>query len=217
MHVYALIHQAAIDLVLPRGIAQALETISCGQMAAVVEPGLALEPLQADDTKLLEAVLAHDRVIRELFLQTTVLPLRFTAFPERESLLADLQTNQQTYLETLARLRGRAEYAVKFEALPTAIEPVDPNLTGKAYFLAKKQHYQGQQRQQELQDTELNALIATISQHYPVATQPSLQQIYILAEQNNPAKLEAQLAQLSLQASHWRLTWGEPLPPFHFV
>lgn len=217
MHVYALIHRAAIDLALPRGVDQVLETISCGQLAAVVESGLALEPLQADDTKLLEAVLAHDRVIRELFLQTTVLPLRFTAFPDRESLLADLQTNQQTYLNTLTRLQGQAEYAVKFAARPIALEPVAPNLTGKAYFLAKKQHYQAQQRQQEQADAEFKALTAAIDHHYPVTIQPNSQQIYILAKQNSSALLEKQLSHLSSQASCWHLTVGEALPPFHFV
>ncbi len=216
MHVYALCHAAA-TLVLPSGVAQPLQMIQQGDLAAIAEPDLELATLQQDDDRLLHAVLVHDRVIRELFQQTTVLPLRFTAFPTLEDLRSDLQTHESTYLETLTRLVGKAEVTLKF--VPKAIpEPgISPELKGKDYFLAKKQQYQAQQQQQTLQTQELQQLLQAIAQQYPISTPADAEHVHILVNQNNIERFQAAIAPLIAQSPQWEFTLSELLPPFHFV
>ncbi|MDX2228578.1 MAG: GvpL/GvpF family gas vesicle protein [Leptolyngbyaceae cyanobacterium bins.349] len=217
MHVYALLHSSMTTLTLPAGVAAPLHRIVHEQIAAVVEPDLRLDELQQDDAILLQAVLAHDRVIRELFLQTTVLPLRFTSFPTLPDLMADLQTNQQAYLATLTRLTGQVELTLKFEPVTIEEQPIGADLKGKDYFLAKKQQYQTQQQQRELQDEELTRIVQAIAHLYPISVQPDSRHVHVLVSQNKLAVLHEQLTKLKQTSTLWRCSIGEPLPPFHFV
>ncbi|MDX2241280.1 MAG: GvpL/GvpF family gas vesicle protein [Leptolyngbyaceae cyanobacterium bins.302] len=216
MHVYAILHRSAA-LTLPEGVLSPLQSVVEGQLAAVVEPDLALVELQQDDAGLLQAVLAHDRVIRELFAQTTVLPLRFNTFPALNELIADLQTNQKTYLNQLAQLDGQAEFTLKLSPVEISEGSIAPNLKGKEYFLAKKQHYQEQQRQEELRVQEFNLIVQAIVQQYLAVAQPDSNQICILAQKQQYDGLQRQITDLQEQMNYWELHLGDALPPFHFV
>lgn len=216
MHVYALV-SSTTTLALPMGVVNPLQLITQGELAAVVEPDLTLEVLQEQDTALLQAVLAHDRVIRELFRQTTVLPLRFTSFPTMAELTTDLQTNQQTYVQTLTRLQGKAEYPIKFVPIEIEEPSISPALKGKDYFMAKKQSYQAQQQQREQQTQELEQLLQAIAAQYLVVKPPDIQQVYILADKTNFFELHEWVNASQQQTTLWNLHLGEAFPPFHFV
>ncbi len=77
IYVYALLVPTASPLVLPLGMERDIELVYSSGLAAIIEPEISLEAIQATDERLLQAVLNHDRVIRELFQQTPLLPLRF--------------------------------------------------------------------------------------------------------------------------------------------
>ena len=217
MHVYALLHRSAIALPLPEGVDAPLDGVVWEDVAAIVEPQLTLEALQADDVRLLQAVLAHDRVIRELFAQTTVLPLRFTSFPTEPDLLADLQANQHTYLATLERLQDKAEYVVK--GLPREYVPptLDATLKGRDYFLAKKQQYQSQTEYQIAQTQEWDVIRTAIAQHFAIVELPDTQQLCLLGDRHGQSQLQSEVQTLQSHLRTWDLQLGEPLPPFHFV
>ena len=77
LYTYAFLKTPTEKLKLPVGITNPVLLITSGTLSAVVEPEVCLDTLQNDEECLIQAVLCHDRVIYELFQQTTVLPLRF--------------------------------------------------------------------------------------------------------------------------------------------
>ena len=61
-----------------------------------------------------EAIVVHARVVSECFRTMTVLPFRFgTIFDSDEALRRAVRTNRKAFLETVARLRGKAEMHFK--------------------------------------------------------------------------------------------------------
>lgn len=217
MHVYALLNTPTTSLELPQGVVTSVQLVVHQQIAAAVEPDLTLEELQESDATLLQAILAHDRVIRELFQQTTVLPLRFMSFPSLEELIEDLTKHQKEYLERLGKLRGYAECILKLVPNEILENPIAPNLRGKDYFLAKKQqHLEHQQRIVE-QREEYDQILQAIAQHYPSQPNAESQQIRILVAQNSLEEMHRTLTGLQERYSEWQIMVEESLPPFHFV
>lgn len=218
MYTYAFLSTIPSDL--PEGFLGSLQIFSVEGLAALVEPGLAAESLPKNDQQLVQAVLSHDRVIREVFEQTTVLPLRFgTCFTSRQGLLEHLQANSAAYLAKLAELQDKAEYALKLTpiAFPEAV--IGAEVKGKDYFLAKKQIYQAQAAWQVAQQAELEALFEVAQQHLWVRGEADngIERIYLLGDRRSPPLLSASFKTWQLQAAHWELILEEPLPPYHFV
>ncbi len=226
VYTYAFLKIPASPLDLPAGIAGKVQlvagNVAGNSLAALVEPGLSLEEINSDDRPLMLAVMSHDRVIREVFRQTAVLPLRFgTYFVSVEDLLAHLLARQEEYLQQLERFAGKAEYMLKFIPVLPPVSEVPSEARGKQYFLVKKQRYQAQldfQTQQAAQWQEVQQLIA---QAYPDAVAggegSSHRAIYLLARRlEEPALLE-QLLVWQQVCSHWELQLGEPVPPYHFM
>src|SRR5208283_2441511 len=61
-----------------------------------------------------QSIVEHARVISECFRTLTVLPFRFgTIFDSDEALRRAVRANRKTFLETVARLRGKAEMHFK--------------------------------------------------------------------------------------------------------
>ncbi|MFM7425915.1 MAG: GvpL/GvpF family gas vesicle protein [Elainella sp.] len=222
MYTYAFLFNSGLLPELPEGIWGSLELIGADRLAALVEPGLSAEALQQSDRQLMQAVLSHDRVIQEVFQQTTVLPLRFgTYFISRQGLLDHLYANQQTYIDKLTQLQGKAEYVLKLNPLPFPEAAIAAETTGKDYFLAKKQRYQDQTSWQQQQQAELNRLTRLLETQYvwsraePDSTASTTERIYLLADGDR--SLQEQLPTWQQQCPSWELVLGEPLPPYHFV
>jgi Gas vesicle synthesis protein GvpL/GvpF len=191
-------------------------------LAALVEPDLAPASLQQNDKQLVQAVLSHDRVIRELFEQTTVLPLRFgTYFKTQQGLIEHLQTNRSEYLTRLEELHGKAEYALKLTPIAFVEPAIDEAVKGKEYFLAKKQIYQAQAAWQTEQQAELEALIEAIAQQYAQWVRgdadQGVERIYLLSDRQLEAELLVNLQTWQGRSERWELALGEALPPYHFV
>lgn len=204
------------------GIGDRVQVIRHGGVSALVEPDVCIESLENDDERLIQAVLSHDRVICELFHQTTVLPLRFgTTFLSTERLLTHLETQGQNYLNTLHQLQGKTEYSLNF--IPRTLEEpnVSPQVGGKQYFLAKKQRYKAQQDFQVMQEIEWENVVKLITQVYPSAiiTEPQeeKQRIYLLVDSANSSQLTEQFLAWQKACPRWELQLGEALPPYHFI
>ena len=100
VYVYGVCHCPATEVTTPLGLEQEIQIICVDQIAAIVEYGIDLEALQADDQRLLNAVLSHDRVVCDLFQQFTLLPIRFgTQLASTEKLREYISNEYQTYQE----------------------------------------------------------------------------------------------------------------------
>ncbi|MBW4513777.1 MAG: GvpL/GvpF family gas vesicle protein [Timaviella obliquedivisa GSE-PSE-MK23-08B] len=219
MYTYAFL--STIPSTLPEGIFSSLQIVAIHDLAALVEPDLAADSLQQDDQQLVQSVLSHDRVIRELFEQTTVLPLRFgTCFVSRQGLLEHLQANRAEYLTKLEELEGKAEYVLKLKPIAFPETEIGSTVKGKDYFLAKKQIYQAQAAWQLEQQQELEDLFEAIAQQYRwVRGEPDdgIERIYMLGDRQSEPLLPTSFKTWQLQSAHEDLRLGNPLPPYHFM
>lgn len=221
-YTYAFLNTPVADLELPLGISDRIFLIDNAGISAVVEVGVSLESIQNDDEKLTQAVLSHDRVICELFRQTTVLPLRFgTFFASKESLLTHLESHGEEYLKKLRQLNGKSEYILKFTP-QTPEEPTIANETGgKQYFLAKKQRFKTQQEFYNLQAAEWDNAVEEITEIYKsaivVKPENEAARIYICVSLEEENILVEQFITWQKACSRWELQLTEALPPYHFI
>lgn len=224
MYTYAFLSNSDIPLTcpLPEGISGSLQLVSVDGLAALVEPDLTLDSLQTTDDVLVQAVLCHDQVIREVFEQAPLLPLRFgTCFVSRQGLMEHLGSHSAEYLKKLTKLRGQAEYLLKLVPLTMPDLAIAPDLKGKHYFLAKKQHYQAQTEWQQQQQAELDKLLDTIALRFPnwTQTEPNdgVERIYVLSDRQDEVLLYDWVTSWQSLCPHWELNLGQALPPYHFV
>lgn len=222
MYTYAFLPNAIGLQNLPPGIAGSLQLIGTDQVVALVEPDLELAWIEQNDERLMQAVFSHDRVLREVFSQTTILPLRFgTCFISKAALLEHLHAHASTYQATLTRLRGKAEYTLKLTPIELPEEDSLSEATGRNYFLAKKQRYQVQMEYQQQQQEELQQIKAWVADGYPnlVYGNPhdGVERLYLLGDRQTESALLDHLIHWRSQSSRWELSLGEALPPYHFV
>jgi len=226
MYTYAFFNTPAAPLELPKGFESLLQIVNCGHLSALVESELSLETLKERDDLLMQVVLIHDRAIRELFHQTTVLPLRFgTCFVSLEGLQAHLSEHQGEYLEKLTRFAGKAEYVLKWIPVAQPTEPektaIDSSVQGREYFLAKKQRYQIQLTQQQQRAAEIQAVMRKIAETYPDIvpgeTQGKEERLYLLINRQEESLLLQNFQSWQMQCRHWEMQLEAALPPYHFL
>ena len=222
MYTYAFCQTPLAPLELPQGIAATVQVVTVDQVAAIVEPAVSLEPLQQDDTLLVQAALAHDRVVRSLCLQTTILPLRFgTCFSSLQGLSVHLETYQQAYLSQLAYLNGKAEYTLKLMPVEPPDAVIAPEIKGKNYFLAKKQQYQQQLSYQQQQQAAIGQIEQAVLQDYPeyCCSQDAagVKAMHLLVNRDREQQLCDFIQALQQQYPQLQLVLGAALPPYHFV
>ena len=222
-YVYAFLSLPASSLILPEGMKQKVELIGSEKLAVLVEPDISIEAIQKTDEQLLQAVLTHDRVVREVFEQTSLLPLRFgNAFDTVENIITHLQQYQEQYLATLSKLENQVEYTVSFSAIsaPASLEVTDAR--GKAYLLAKKKRFQEQQAFQTQQHQQWENICQLILQEYPKAVcknsiEGNVKQVHLLTNREAKILITQQLPTWQSNCSYWQVTLSQPLPPYHFV
>jgi hypothetical protein len=222
LYAYALCFTPPETLTLPTGIQGELAVITAGDLSAIAEFDVPIETLQADDRQLMAAVLHHDQVICQLFSQISLLPLRFgTCFTDPAAAASHLIAKGDTYRQRLQQLQNHGEYLLKATPMPITLPETDPDLKGRAYFLAKKQRLQDQTAAQVAQQQQLQTLWQQLEQHFRQTQagtpQDSTERFYLLAHSDQATTLEAHLATWQVQAPQWQLTLDGPLPPYHFV
>lgn len=205
------------------GIAGPIQLIRYEHLVAVVEPELDFEAMTADDERLMQAVLAHDRVLCNLFQSVTLLPLQFgTRFQSEAALVQHLVQHQDSYQTKLAQLQDQGEYLLKLvPGEPPAPPEPENNAKGREYFLAKKQRLQAQAEHQQQQHAELQSVISAIAQIYPhwCRSEPKdeVERIYLLVLRSEETALRHHCQTWQQQLSHWELSLSSALPPYHFV
>ena len=130
MYTYAFLVGPKTTLQLPTGISGRLELVHCDRMAALTEPDANFERLQQDDDALVQAALAHDRVMCAVFDQVPLIPLQFgTCFRSRQRLIDHLAKHQDTYLSKLDMLADCVEYCCKLTLRKSPPAPKDSQST----------------------------------------------------------------------------------------
>lgn len=88
-----------------------------GEFAVIVSEHSTSKPLTQQE------IVDHARVISECFRTMTVLPFRFgTIFESDEALRRAVRTNRKTFMESVARLRGKAEMHFKILLKDAVVE-----------------------------------------------------------------------------------------------
>lgn len=221
VYLYSICPRPQQPLTLPLGLAEPTQLIAVDNIAAVVETGVDLETLQTDESRLLNAVLSHDRVICELFQATPLLPLRFgTQIASLKNLKDHLANQGADYAAKLEILAPKAEYQLKLIAQAVELPPLADGLTGRDYFLAKKQRLQDQATAQAAQQAELALVFDHIYSTYRdclEAESPDGEaRVYILIDRDDQS-LPQRVDEWRSQVPHWSLLLSDPLPPYHFV
>ncbi len=224
MYAYAFIQgNPPLHIQLPPGIQGALELVYGQQIIAVVEPDLFPESIATDDDEqLIQAVVNHDFIIRKIFHQTPVLPLRFGSFWHS---IADftqhLIANEAQYLQKINHLAPFAEYTLKFTPIEEPTPEISPEARGKNYLLAKKQRYQIQQQFQAAQTAEWENIQQLVERDYPQLifgdSQNNQQRLYFLAPRSETTLLQERYHHWQQACPRWQINLGQPLPPYHFV
>lgn len=223
LYTYGFLNTPVASLELPIGIAKQVLLVSHAGVSALVEPEVEIAAIKKEDERLIEAVLSHDRVIYQVFCQTTVLPLRFgTSFASEETLLTHLELNAQDYLNKLNQLKGKSEYLLKF--IPRQLDEANiPTETGgRQYFLAKKQRYQTQQEFSIIQKKEWENIVETIEQNvsksaFFIQDREGEARIYLLISGGEESLIAEYFLAWEAACPRWELQLGEALPPYHFI
>jgi hypothetical protein len=222
VYVYGVCRCPSTALTLPLGLQRETQLVTRDEIATVVEYGIDLEALQAEDQRLLTAVLSHDRVVCELFQQVTILPIRFgTQLASTEKLREYMGNEYQTYLRKLTELEQKCEYQIKLLPEPITLPPPPEGLKGRDYFVVKKQRLQDQTAAQAQQQIELRGLFERIHATFPNAVEATnddgTAKVYVLLDNGEAPILQQQAEQWQSEAAYWHLSLSEALPPYHFV
>lgn len=227
MYVYAFIKNQSISWRSLRGIYESVVLLEAGALSAVVEPNLQRENLSTDnEEELMRAVLIHDRIVCQIFEETTVLPVRFgTCFDSEAKLREHLTTQGDRYFRQLEKLTGRAEYLL--EAIPQPFNQEKPSsdttgdpAKGRDYFLQKKRLHQQRLNFQQQQEQQWQEFIDAIASKYPIvqgkATEDA-ERIYLLTPRSQEVALVEWVAQQQQKIDLWEFTLGNALPAYHFL
>jgi hypothetical protein len=222
VYAYAFLKTPTVALDLPLGIAQRVQLVEGNQISAVVELEVDVTQLQGDDARLVQAIVAHDRTLGDLFQQQCLLPLRFgTLFRSQEALQAHLMAREREYLEKLDRFAGQGEYILKCIPKPEPEFELPESVRGKAYLLAKKQRYQASQDFRTQQAAEWDWIRTQVMDPYPEAIVSTLEdnthRIFLLAAIQEEPLLNERVQTWQQACSAWELLLGDALPPYHFV
>lgn len=222
IYLYALCPSLAVSSGFPEGIGTApVEVLTVGPLGAVIEPDVDIAQIQADDTQLMTAVLAHDRILGHFFTQTPLLPLRFgTQFKDLDSVKTLLSAQGETYRQKLDYLQDKAEYLVKLIPQPLDLPEIATDLRGRDYFLAKKQRLQDHTIALHEQADHLQRFLADLqAANIPLvqnAPQDNEERLHVLLSRD--AETTQQLMKTwQEQLPTWQLLCSEPLPPYHFA
>ncbi len=222
VYAYAFLKTPEVELELPLGINQWVQLVRANQICAVVEFDVDVNRLQGDDGLLVQAIVAHDRTLGELFQQQCLLPLRFgTLFRSVQALQEHLVTREAEYVEKLDRFVGQGEYILKCLKRPEPEFEISTEVRGKAYLLAKKQRYQAIQAFQNEQSAQWDWMRHQVTQWYPEAIASDLEdqshRIFLLIHKQEEPLLYERFQAWQQTCSAWELQLGDALPPYHFV
>ena len=226
MYTYAFLAAPDNTLQLPVGINGRLEMVHRDRMAALTEPDVDFERLQEDDDALVQAAIAHDRVMCSVFEQVPLIPLQFgTCFHSRQRLLDHLIKHQDTYLSKLDMLADCVEYCCKLtpRQQPSSLDEdasISDDVLNQEFSTSLASNSPRESGINGILQAEKNDILARIAQTYPrlvAHTQGDTERAYVLIQRAEVLELKEKVIRWRSQLHNWKLELGQPLPPYHFV
>ena len=174
-----------------------------------------------------QAIVDHARVVSECFRTLTVLPFRFgTIFDSDEALRRAVKANRKTFLECVARLRGKAEMHFKLVVKDGAVEEAIadlPNGVGGEY-LRKLRERATRERERQ---TKARALSMQVHKLFSpleedvickrTDTGSMLIDFAHLIDSNSVAKYQNRYSAATRHFKDCQISITGPWPPYHFM
>jgi len=174
-----------------------------------------------------EAIVDHARVVSECFRTLTVLPFRFgTIFDSDEALRRAVRANRKTFLETVDRLRGKAEMHFKLVVKDGAIEEAVPELPqgvgGEYLRKLREQASRKRERQTKARalSMQVHKLFSPLEEDVICKRTDSggmLIDFAHLIESNSVAKYQNRYDTATRHFKDCHVTITGPWPPYHFM
>jgi hypothetical protein len=227
MYCYGLVRTPAIAQLeqMPEGIEGDLRWVICGEVSALVEPGFDMAAKALSESELLTTIVGHDRVLRSVFQAMTVLPLRFgTEFTTELALSHYFKQHLSTYLQKLTALENKAEISLTLTPIAPPEITIPEQLTGRDYFLAKKQQAQQQSTWEadcaRIRETAVQ-LLSQLGVQIRSKNPDNPGDTYVLLyDRSIPVEryCEQWRSLIATQSQGaWQYILGEPTPPYHFA
>lgn len=174
-----------------------------------------------------QAIVDHARVVSECFRNSTVLPFRFgTIFESDEALRRAVRANRKTFLESVTRLRGKAEMHFKIllkdVTLEEAVSELPEGVGGE--YLRKLREQASRERERQ---TKARALSMQVHKLFsPIEEDVICKRIDSggmvidfahLIDSNAVAKYQNRYTAATKHFKDCRVSITGPWPPYHFM
>ena len=174
-----------------------------------------------------QAIVDHSRVISECFRTLTVLPFRFgTIFDSDEALRRAVRANRKAFLESVARLRGKAEMhfklLVKDGALEEAIAEMPNGVGGEYLRKLREQATRVRERQTKARalSMQVHKLFSPLEEDVICKRTDSggmLIDFAHLIDSTAIAKYQNRYSAATRHFKDCQITITGPWPPYHFM
>lgn len=176
-----------------------------------------------------ESIYEHARVVSECFRNTTVLPFRFgTVFNNDEALRRAVRANRRAFLESVSRLRGKAEMhlklIVKDGTVREAIADKELPATAGREYLTKLREQATRQRERQTKARALSVQVHKL--FHPLEEEISCKRvdsggllidIAHLIDHKSVEKYQNRYSSAARQLKDVELLISGPWPPYHFT
>jgi len=174
-----------------------------------------------------QAIVDHARVVSECFRTLTVLPFRFgTIFDSDEALRRAVRANRKTFLETVDRLRGKAEMhfklVVKDGTLEEAILELPNGVGGEYLRKLREQASRDRERQTKARalSMQVHKLFSPLEEDV-ICKRTDSGGMHIdfahLIESHSVAKYQNRYDAATRHFKDCHVTITGPWPPYHFM
>jgi hypothetical protein len=174
-----------------------------------------------------QSIVDHSRVVSECFRTLTVLPFRFgTIFDSDEALRRAVRANRRTFLETVDRLRGKAEMhfklLVKDGMLEEAILALPTGVGGEYLRQLREQASRDRERQTKARalSMQVHKLFSPLEEDVICKRTDSggmLIDFAHLIDSNAVAKYQNRYGTATRHFKDCHVTITGPWPPYHFM
>ena len=181
----------------------------------------------AGQTLTQQSIVDHARVVSECFRTLTVLPFRFgTIFDSDDALRRAVRNNRKTFLETVDRLRGKAEMhfklVVKDGTLEEAVAELPAGVGGEYLRQMREQATRVRERQTKARalSMQVHKLFSPLEEDVICKRTDSggmLIDFAHLIDSSSVAKYQNRYGTATRHFKDCRISITGPWPPYHFM
>jgi hypothetical protein len=192
-----------------------------GEFAVIVSEYSTSKPLSQ------QAIVEHARIISECFRTMTVLPFRFgTIFESDEALRRAVRTNRKTFLESVQRLRGKAEMHFKIllkdAEVEKALRELPAGVGGEYLRKLREQASRERERQTKARalSVQVHKLFAPLEEDIVCKRVDAANMLLDFAHLIDNSSIPKYQNRYSAATRHFKdcqVSITGPWPPYHFM